>query len=197
MNFNAIKPFAAAALALAAGAANADTVNFDSPSRTLLGHDLGKTVVDGDFTFISPKNLRAPSFLTVADPHGETLSDTTGALLSVGRTDGAGFDLESFQLADALNVGIGGTVVLSYVIDGVTHDQNLSVDTARGLQTFTFDFDDVTSFTLKGKNSFGFQLDNLDTTAYVAPTVVPEPGSLALLMAGLGVLATVARRRKA
>jgi hypothetical protein len=41
----------------------------------------------------------------------------------------------------------------------------------------------------------GFMLDGL-YTAKVIPTFVPEPGSLALMLAGVGAMVGVARRRK-
>ena len=72
------------------------------------------------------------------------------------------------------------------------HITTLILDDRIGLQTFQFNFNGLTSFSVGGSGFF-FQLDNVVVDGV---TAVPEPATFALLMAGLGAVGLVTRRRK-
>jgi len=125
-----------------------------------------------------------------ADPNGATLfQNYPGDLLTVTRTGGGAFFLNSFDLADVYNLGASAVIPFSYVDGSGSHNSNLLLDNLVGLQTFNFGFS-LTSFSLTQNPYPYFQLDNVRFDE----TSVPEPTTLALL--GLGIAAIGYQRRK-
>ena len=182
MNVRLLKPLAGLTLALAAGFAQATVIDFTT-SHVAIGPSFVDTV-DG-YSF----NSNALLGITL---NKSALVETIGTKLTVAQTSGAAFDLNSLQLADVLNVGLSNNVLLTWTLaNGQTGSETLTLDKKRGFQTFNIDVDYVKSFSLKGASLLtSFQLDNLNVSA------VPEPGSIAMLLAGVGLLGTMARRRR-
>ena len=195
-------------MALAAGFAAADTVTFDA-LRDSAGEDLGNAIASEGFIFFSDAHLFAPALGQSADAVGSTLAflDAEQRLLVV--KDGiVAFDLRSIDLVRIPGGGDGdggddigdrgsnddghnGDVTLQYLTSGSDDDfqtLTLHLGSSTDLTTFALDLDDITLFSLSGGP---FQLDNV-----VTASSVPEPGSLAALLAGLAMLATQARRRR-
>lgn len=204
MIIRAFKPLAGVVLAASACLAQAATekINFDSLHRPIVGFaGNGTTYTEDNFSFTSarPGSLLALGFVLDADKNagGETLTESfVQTALSVSRVGGGTFDLESLDLADGLNTFFGGKVTLAYTIAGVTTSKTLTLDHKIGLQTFSFArLDDLSSFSLTGAGLTTFQLDNVVVSPDAATPAVPEPAPLGLMVAGLAVLGTVARRR--
>lgn len=187
MNINASKTISGLLLALAAGLAQATTVDFTTNHASL-----GKSFVDAVDGFDFESNSLIGVALTKS-----ALAETIGTTLKVSSTSGLGFDLDTLDLADVLNMGLSNKVVMNYTFeDGSTGSQTFTLDKKKGFQTFTAGLDDLQFFTLKGSNGLvSFQLDNLKVSLDAPTPAVPEPGPLALMAAGLGLFATIARRR--
>ncbi len=201
------------ALALTTVAACASTVTFDSLPRHRAATDLGTTVDIGGFTFASSSDLYAPGRRDRADPHGQTLAVPEFEQgLFVVPDNSAPFTLVSFDLGSLPlkggsegddkherghhgggDVGSFGPIELVYMLDSSPDVQSilLTLDGAPGLQTFELGLQDVIGFGLLG---VPFQFDNLVTTTGGSTPAVPEPNSLAVLLAGLALLASMARR---
>lgn len=177
-----LKPLVGLTLALAAGLSQAAVIDFTT-NHAAIGKSFADTA--NGFSFSS-------NSLIGITLNKSALVEMIDSTLTVSQTNGAAFDLNSFQLADVLNLGLTNNVLLTWTLaSGQTGSETLKLDKKRGFQTFDIDVDYVKSFTLTGANKFvSFQLDNLNVSA------VPEAGSLAMLLAGLGVLGTVARRRR-
>jgi hypothetical protein len=188
MNFSAFKPLAGVTLALAAGLAQATTLDFTTSKGSFAnGYDEYGFEVDSKLGFGLTKTTLVEGLTGTV-----TVSEDSP-------TKGGVFDLNSLAISAGdlfLKKGAKPTVTLTYtqLVGGVaeTKSETLTLANFGPLVTETLNLDDLTSFSLKGGNVLtGFSLDNVNVTA------VPEPDSLALLAAGLGLLGFVARRRKA
>ena len=112
--------------------------------------------------------------------------------MTITKAAGGSFTLVSFDLADLFNDGSGGPMPFKYTDGAGLHITTLSLDDRIGLQKFQFNVNGLTSFSVGGSGFF-FQLDNVVVDGV---TAVPEPATFALLMAGLGAVGLVTRRRK-
>jgi hypothetical protein len=195
-----------AILALAIGAvaqccviqASATVVGFE-PLASVDGNDaVGNTYVEQGFKF---EDLTAGfGFATWGSAStfytGSTAlanNDDSG-ITQLTRADGGSFNLGSIDLA-VLYPGITGDGAVSVTFTGARADQSTVSQTVvvnDGLvQTFSFaGFTNLSSVTWSNEAMY-HQFDNLNVTA------VPEPGSVAMFLAGIGVLGALGRRRKA
>lgn len=157
----------------------------------------GTTYLENGLTFTS--SISVPNALFHwgtsqsfnADPTGATLfQNYPFQSLIVTRTGGGSFTLESLDLADAFNFGDAGIIAFDWVDGDGAHSMNLTLDSLVGLQTFTLGLTGVTSFALRQDSPY-FQIDNIVYDA----TVVPEPASWALMIAGFGMIGAAIRRR--
>ena len=183
-----LKPLAGIALAVSACLAHATAPTVIDFTGTASSNKTFSEIANFDFTS-SSLNLFGHSI----GGQGSTRSALTElglTTLTITAANAPAFDLDSLQLADFLNIGVKNSVFLSWTFtDGSTGGEAFKLDGKRGFQKLNLDLDDLKSLSLS--SVFGFQLDNVNVTA------VPEPESLALMLAGLAMLGTVARRRKA
>lgn len=189
-----------AALVITAAPAAAATVTFTpliSPSAGTAGD--GTTYLENGLTFtssIASSNALyhwGSSDSVNADAGGATLfQNFPSHFITVTATGGGSFTLNSFDLADAYNAGGGGSVAFSWTDGSGTSTSFLALDNAIGLQTFTFNYTGVTSFSLQQEAPY-FQVDNIVFNE--ATNAVPEPATWALMIAGFGLVGAAMRRR--
>ena len=204
------KSIAGLALAMAAGFASANTVTFDEFPVSATATDLGYLVISDEFGFMSlfGDSLFTPAMAQNADPSGSTLlSMQDESPLIVAQIEANHFNLVSLDLAEVPGTGgddddggtdgggsAGSVVELTYWVGGnpdPVGTLDLVLDGAPGLQTFDLGLQDVTFFTLDG---VPFQLDNVVTDEV---STVAEPGTGAAMLAGLALLGSLMRRRRA
>ena len=182
-----IKKFAAAfaALALTAGAAHAAAVVVDSSEHAT------DSSVSGTFTAAA-----AGTQLLTFDLNG------------YASLDGQNFYEDDFSLAvngstvfvGTFDLGGGGANAVYSNLSGATYSGDthtlsfiVPVALATGDNTFTFSYASLST----ASGHAGFQNTGDEGWGVSKVAVVPEPGSLALMLAGLGIVGGLARRRAA
>jgi hypothetical protein len=193
----------AAVAAVASFGAQAQVIDFDE-----LAHDdyyVGYQTILAD-GFLFDGSFGNSDQLGVWGRNGAYQADTGNAsvfinyggnVITMRQADGATFDFASIDFADVRNTGESATFqfTFNYAAGGSASSQ-VTLDSLAGLETFTFNQSGLSSVSwqnIAGNGGFG-QFDNVGIGAVAAP--VPEPQTYALMLAGLGAVAWVARRRR-
>jgi hypothetical protein len=142
-------------------------------------------------------SLIATSDLNLLQYAGSTaVAGTFGSVIELQRADGGAFNFNSIDLIkwSKLNAGGNSVTFTGTFAGGGTITQSAAIGTAFKFTNTAFaGFTNLKSVTWQEDRNLArdFQFDNINVSA------VPEPGSYAMLAAGLGLLAFVSRRKKA
>ena len=184
---------ALAALSVTAANATSQTIGFEALGFTTLGSTstyagLSWSGAWGDSSWVvSPASV---GIFAGQDAHtgDEFAWSNGGTTLDLAAPGNALFDVNSMWTR-------GGNGPISFVATGY----------AGGVAVYSMSFSEGTTYALNTLNFRGIdklELSNqstnllLDDISVSSPSVVPEPGSLGMLFAGLTALAVTARRRK-
>ena len=124
------------------------------------------------------------------------VAGTFGSVIEVQRADGGAFNFNSIDLIKLSRLNVGGNSVTftgTFASGGtITQDATFGKNFSFTNTAFS-GFTNLKSVTWQEDRNLArdFQFDNINVSA------VPEPGSYAMLAAGLGLLAFVSRRKKA
>lgn len=194
---------AVACLGTATSAAANVVLTFDDLAKPGSGFDNldPASVTYGDFTFTSGYH-ETPHFLIWrqddarnADAGGGTFAHRWDSYaMTIARTDGAAFDLVSFDFADLRNEGAQNRNRLTFTYeDGTIEDLFVTSDRLIGLETLALGRKGLKSFSLTADPRAWWQIDNLTIGEQAA---VPEPATWAMMILGFGAVGSAMRRRR-
>lgn len=184
-----------------AGSAHATVIDFSGldNSRLVLPLTVPSYLEDG-FKVTAHglfASLVATSNLNWFQYAGSTaVAGTFGSVIELQRADGGAFNFNSIDLIKLSRLNIGGNSVTftGTFASGGTITQDATFGKNFSFTNTAFNgFTNLKSVTWQEDRNLAhdFQFDNINVSA------VPEPGSYAMLAAGLGLLAFVSRRKKA
>jgi hypothetical protein len=186
------KLISATALSLLGMAANAEVIDFNELAHDAFDRGVNP-LVSGGYTFactpvsdINCLGVFGRSNAWQADPgFAAVFVGYPGAATMMTTVGGGSFDFYSIDLGDIFNSGASVTVDFSFVHSvGGTSGVTVTLDSAPGMETFTFaktGLSSVTWVTTSGANLYN-QFDN------VATAVVPEPQTSLLMLSGLAFM---------
>jgi hypothetical protein len=190
------KALVIAALAAVSVAAHADTIfsdNFDANAYGLNAVPTGWTVTDGTVDIIGPSFY---SYCGAGQGKCIDLDGSTGdaGILSKSLSLDAGVQYTAtFELAGnmrggsetgAVSFGFGGNNITYSLLSSAAFSSYQLIFTPGSTGAYSL------SFSNAGGDNIGALLDNVTVTA------VPEPETYAMMLAGLGLMGAVVRRRK-
>jgi PEP-CTERM motif len=196
----------AAAVTLA-GHAQAQTIDFDELAhRSANGYQTWSHIDADGFRFDS--SMDNDHALGVWSSGSNWQADADGAAVFVNfgystttmsHLGGQSFNFTSIDFGDVYNRAQAATVrfTFDYAAGGSSVNE-VVLDSLRGLQTLTFNqagLSRVSWQTIAGGGGWG-QFDNVNVGMAGVMAPVPEPQTYALMLAGLAVVAFVARRRR-
>ncbi|CAN5748994.1 hypothetical protein BH11PSE8_BH11PSE8_47850 [soil metagenome] len=207
MKIRTIELLALAALAASTGA-HAAVVTFEpddfavvfpgDPARSVQGYDFTLLAGNDQAFFIS--GLDAPD--SYVNSGSKNLYAANYAGLGITASNGGAFSLASFQLGGGEILSpenwASSIEVIGRVAGGGVLAANFVLPSTATMTTVTLGWSNLASFEIVVNphagsllNGRDYTIDNLNVTA-----AVPEPQTLALMLAGLGAVGFVARRRK-
>ncbi len=190
----------AALLAASFGLAHADVITFEGVSTSsAIPAGYGGLNWSNFYTLnATPAYYGSSGYIHATESGTYVAFNAGGSPASISATSAAGFDLTDGYFTGAWNNGLNITAAATFE-NGTSASKTFLVNTS-GPSDVVFDWVDLKSVRF---SSFGgtpqagfsgagtqFAIDNLNTTP-----AVPEPANVALLLAGVGLLGVVARRR--